>query len=243
MKISIALTPAEIALLPESDLSRVTSVVFDILRATSTFATAFHSGASAIYPAKDIAEAWAFREKYPAALLGGERRGEKINGFDLGNSPLEYDDVAGREIISTTTNGTIALRAVAASKTVIASSFLNLQATADYLASQLPEHLILVCAGTGSEFAIEDGLAAGALLEILKNSFESEPILPDAAQMLLSIWKSHASRIAMALADSKNGRRLIECGRKSEVEWCAQMNVFRTLGVLSGEALRPVVVS
>ena len=243
MKISVALTPAEIAHLPEADLSRVTSVVFDILRATSTFATAFHSGASAIYPAKDIAEAWAFREKYPTALLGGERRGDKIDGFDLGNSPLEYDDVAGREIISTTTNGTIALRAVATSKTVIASSFLNLQATADFLTIHPAKHLLLVCAGTGNEFAIEDGLAAGAVLEILKNSGESEPILPDAARMLLSLWKTHASCIGMALADSKNGRRLIERGRKSEVEWCARRDVFRTIGVLSGDALKPVVVS
>ncbi len=204
--------------------------------------TAFQSGASAIYPAKDIEEAWAFRKKHPTALLGGERHGEKIDGFDLGNSPLEYDDVAGRKIISTTTNGTIALRAVAASKTVIASSFLNLQATADFLATQPPEHLLLVCAGTGNEFAIEDGLAAGALLEVLGTSFELESILPDAGQMLLSLWKTHASCIEMALASSKNGRRLIERGRKAEVEWCARMNVFRTLGVLSGEALRPLVI-
>ncbi|MEO7932423.1 MAG: 2-phosphosulfolactate phosphatase [Chthoniobacterales bacterium] len=235
MKVAAVLTPAEIDQLPKSDLTRITAVVFDVLRATSTMTTALESGASAIYPAKDIAEAHAFRAKYPHALLGGERHGEKIEGFDLGNSPLEYRDLAGREIISTTTNGTIALRAVAHAQTVIAGALLNIRAVANYLATHPPEELLLVCAGTGRDFAIEDGLAAGALLSELTFDFHSD----DAAKMLLALWRSHASDPFAALADSRNGRRLIERGRSAEVEWCSQVSVCATAGILSGEALRP----
>ncbi len=239
MKVAAVLTPAEIALLPESDLTRITAVVFDVLRATSTMTTAFESGVSAIYPAKDIDEGHAFKEKFPHALLGGERHGEKIEGFDLGNSPLEYRDLAGREIISTTTNGTIALRAVAHAGTVIAGALLNVRAVAEYLSEHPVEHLLLVCSGTGSEFAIEDGLAAGALLHELPSEFH----LDDAAKLLLTLWRSHSEAPLAVLAASRNGRRLIERGRRAEVEWCSQVSVCATLGLLSGEALRPHLAS
>ena len=238
MKISVALTPAEIARLPKADLSHVTAVVFDVLRATSTMTTAFEQGVTAIYPAKDIEEALYFHKKYPHALLGGERHGEKIDGFDLGNSPLEYRNLPGREIISTTTNGTIALRAVAHAPVVIAGALLNIRAIADYLAVNLPSHLLLVCAGTGNEFAIEDGLAAGALLDAL-------PPFPmdDAGKMVLSLWKSNAENPWSVLANSQNGSRLIERNRQNEVEWCSQMNICTTFGLLDGEALRPCLAS
>ena len=114
-------------------------VVFDVLRATSTFVTALHNGAKAIVPVSEISEALAFRRKQPDVLLGGERDGVRIRAaqtggidFDLGNSPREYtpEKVRGRTIVSTTTNGTRALRACAGAKTVLAASFLNLTATA-----------------------------------------------------------------------------------------------------------------
>src|SRR3989442_13873822 len=91
MKIDAVLTPAEIDLLPQRDLKNTTAVVFDVLRATSTILTALAHGAREIYPVRTIEEAFALQSaQMPGALLGGERHGEKIDGFDLGNSPLEY---------------------------------------------------------------------------------------------------------------------------------------------------------
>lgn len=243
MKTSVVLTPAEITRLPQSDLAGVTAVVFDVLRATSTMTTALEYGATAIYPAMDIAEALAFQKKHPQALLGGERHGEKIDGFDLGNSPLEYRDLAGREIISTTTNGTIALRAVAHAPTVIAAALLNIDAVAQHLLENPPKHLLLVCAGTGADFAIEDGLGAGALLHAWEKLDGPHGPIGDAGKMLVSLWESHSHAVFAALADSKNGRRLIERGRRAEVEWCAQLNGCATLGRLAGDALRPCLAS
>lgn len=155
-QLEVILTPAELPALKQRDLRTATCVVFDVLRATSTFVTALHHGAKAIVPVSEIPEALARRQKQPDFLLAGERDGVRIRAaqsggidFDLGNSPREYtpDKVRGKTIVSTTTNGTRALRAGAGAKTVLAASFLNLAATAEYLRQLSPAHVVLVCAG------------------------------------------------------------------------------------------------
>src|SRR6185295_6978290 len=111
MKIDVALNPAEIARLPQRQLAGTTCIVFDVLRATSSMITALGHGASEIYPVTSIDEALELRKEHPRAILAGERHGERIDGFDIGNSPFEYQTLHGARIISTTTNGTVALRA------------------------------------------------------------------------------------------------------------------------------------
>jgi 2-phosphosulfolactate phosphatase len=176
MKIDAILSPAELLALARRDLRDTACVVFDVLRATSTFVTALHNGAKAVIPVAEISEALALRQKQPGVLLGGERDGVKIRAdqtgggdFDLGNSPREYtpEKVRGKTIISTTTNGTRALRACAGAQTVLAASFLNLTATAKFIRQLQPAQILLVCAGTRENLADEDVLAAGALCEIL----------------------------------------------------------------------------
>src|SRR5208282_5998835 len=124
MKIDTILTPAELPALAKRDLRETLCVVFDVLRATSTFVTALHNGAKAIIPVGEISEAMAFKNSEfgirnsESVLLGGERDGMKIRttqtggtDFNLGNSPREYtpEKVRGNTIVSTTTNGTRAL--------------------------------------------------------------------------------------------------------------------------------------
>src|SRR5271154_1452563 len=179
MKIETILTPAELPALAQRDLRATACVVFDVLRATSTFVTALHHGAKAIIPVSEIAEAVAFKNSEfgirnsESILLGGERNGVRISAdgidFDLGNSPREYtpEKVRGKTIVSTTTNGTRALRACVGAKTILASSFLNLNATANFLQQNNFENILLVCAGTRENEALEDTLAAGALCELL----------------------------------------------------------------------------
>jgi 2-phosphosulfolactate phosphatase len=178
MKIDAILSPAELPALAKRDLRDATCVVFDVLRATSTFVTALHHGAKAIVPVSEIAEALAIRQKQPDILLGGERDGVRIRAgqtggidFDLGNSPREYtpEKVRGKTIVSTTTNGTRALRACTGAQTVLAASFLNLTATAQFIRRLQPAQIVLVCAGTRENIATEDVLAAGALGEMLVN--------------------------------------------------------------------------
>ena len=181
MNIETILTPAELPALAQRDLRATACVVFDVLRATSTFVTALHHGAKAIMPVSEISEALTFkkaegrRQRAELILLGGERNGVRISSdninFDLGNSPREYspETVRGKTIISTTTNGTRALRACMNAKTILAASFLNLAATADFLRRNHFETILLVCAGTGENQADEDIIAAGALCDLLLN--------------------------------------------------------------------------
>ena len=138
MKIDVILTPAELPVLKKTDLSKTACIVFDVLRATSTFVTALNNGAKAVIPVSSISEAVALRKKQPDILLCGEREGLKIKAtasapeFDLGNSPREYtpEKVQDKTIVSTTTNGTTALEACTKGGIVLAASFLNLSATA-----------------------------------------------------------------------------------------------------------------
>ncbi len=164
MKIETILTPAELPALAQRDLCATACVVFDVLRATSTFVTALHNGAQAIIPVSEIAEAVAIRKREPGVLLGGERNGVRISAdgidFDLGNSPREYtpEKVHGKTIVSTTTNGTRALRACVNAQTVLAASFLSLTATVEFLRQNNFKNILLVCAGTGENAALEDTL-------------------------------------------------------------------------------------
>src|SRR5688572_12689675 len=89
--VQVVLTPDQIDRLGEADLSDATCVVFDVLRATSTMVTALAGGAAAVHPVRTIQEAIAKRDALGGpVLLGGERAGDRIDGFDLGNSPIEY---------------------------------------------------------------------------------------------------------------------------------------------------------
>ena len=229
MIIRTILTPAEIATLPASDLSKVTAVVFDILRATSTFTTALAHGVAEILPAHDVPEALRLQALHPDAWLGGERHGEKIAGFQLGNSPLEYRDLTHKKIISTTTNGTIALRAVSHAANVYVGALLNLEALAQLLLKNPTAHLWLICAGTGTSFALEDGLAAGGLIEALHPHASH---IDDAGLTLLALWQTKKNALPETLAATKNGRRLCERGRASEVAWCARLNHLPVVGQL-----------
>ena len=239
MRVEAVLTPAEIATLAERPLDGCVCVVFDVLRATSTFLTALHHGAACIHPVATIEEAFALRDALGGkALLGGERHGKRIEGFDLGNSPLEYtsERVAEREIVSTTTNGTLALRACMEASRVYAGALLNLDALATRLrrdADAIPR-LLLVCAGSGSFLALEDALAAAALLERLSPNVTG---MDDAALLLQGWYRACADPPLEILRASSNGRRLQEIGLGSDLDWCGQVAVLDTVAYLQGGKL------
>jgi len=235
LKIETLLSPAELPALAQRDLSRTACVVFDILRATSTFVTALHHGAEKIIPASEISEAVALKQLFPNALLAGERDGVRIRAaqsggmdFDFGNSPREFtpEKIRGRTIISTTTNGTRALRACADAACVLAGSFLNLNTTADFLRQKKFAEVLLVCAGTGDGVADEDVLAAKLILEKLQ---------PATGNQQLS-----NTDLTAAIGSSQNGRRLLaNPDLRADVAFCAQQDVFNLVAALDASgALR-----
>ncbi|MEI8340065.1 MAG: 2-phosphosulfolactate phosphatase [Verrucomicrobiota bacterium] len=233
MKIDAVLSPPEIDLLPQRDLQDTTCVIFDILRATSSILTALTHGAQEIYPTSTIEEARELKTRMPEALLGGERQGERIDGFDAGNSPLEYRKKMPARIITTTTNGTVALRACEAAREVLAGALLNMHALAARLQRQSPESVLLVCAGTFRELALEDVFAAGMLCALFPDAG-----LSDAALTAHSVYRQYREDPLHALQDSKNGRVLVSKGRMEDVRWCAQVSCFDAVGVMRAGAIR-----
>jgi len=234
------LTPAELPALAARDLRETACVVFDILRATSTFVTALHHGAAAVIPVSEIAEAVARRKKQPDVRLAGERNGVRIRtaqtgamDFDFGNSPREFtpEKVRGQIIVSTTTNGTRALRAGATAKLVLAASFLNLSATAQFLRGQT--EIILVCAGTAENAALEDVLAAGALAEMFAAHGNPRPALADATEIARQTFLRRKHDLAAAIGGSQNGRRLRAIPKlRADVAFCAQQDIFNLVAAM-----------
>lgn len=234
MTVDVVLNPAEIALLPQRDLSASTCVVFDVLRATSSMITGLAHGASEIYPVTTIEEAVALKQRLPHAVLGGERHGELIDGFDVGNSPLEYIELSGRAIITTTTNGTVALRACENAQRVLVGAILNIAAIANELLRTQPAQVVLVCAGTFADFALEDAIAAGLLIAALGSCD-----LTDSAYAAYAVARVYREPLE-ALQHARNGRVLLAKGRNTEVEWCAQQSRFNIVGFMEQGVIRPL---
>jgi 2-phosphosulfolactate phosphatase len=247
MNIETILSPLELPTMAARDSSRSACVVFDILRATSTFVTALHHGAAGIIPVGEIAEAVALRRIHPAVLLAGERDGRRIRAaqsggvdFDLGNSPREFtpEKVRGKTIVSTTTNGTRALRACAGARLVLASSLLNLAATADFLRRQKAPEIVLICAGTGGDVADEDVLAAGALLALLAAHGDARPTLSGSSQQALEAFKAAKADLPAAVSRAKNGRRLLAIPElRDDVAFCAQTDIFPLAAMMGADGI------
>ncbi len=227
--LEVLFTPAEFSALGGRDLSQVVCVVFDVLRATSSMLTALDNGASRIFPVREISEAVELLRAHPDALLAGERDGVRILraqtwsvDFDMGNSPREFtrEQVAGREIIMTTTNGTRALQACRGARRILAGGFLNMRALADVVRKENAERLLVVCAGTFEEAAYEDALAAGALCELVWKRFEGGQIA-DSAQIARQIYLDSDGDLESAMQYSRNARRLLSnTALRGDVEFC-----------------------
>jgi 2-phosphosulfolactate phosphatase len=215
------------------DLRDGVAVVIDVLRASTTITQALSSGAKAVIPCLDVEEAQQKSANFPAEsyLLGGERGGVKIAGFDLGNSPLEYtpEKVAGRTILFTTTNGTKALKRCEEAKQIVIGCFANLNAVVEMLSkSDQPAHL--VCAGTDGEISAEDVICAGAMVEGL-GKVRGEEIVKssDANRIAYELYRAHtasADEFLNALRNSAGGRNLVDLGDDADIEWAARLNRF-----------------
>jgi 2-phosphosulfolactate phosphatase len=218
-------------------------VVIDVLRASSTIVTALHNGAAQVIPCGEIqdAEAMRFVLNDSGLLLGGERKGLKIEGFDLGNSPLEYSPnaVRGKTIVLATTNGTPAMNVCREAKAVWIGSFVNASAVLQRLTAQT--QITLLCAGTNGEITGEDVLFAGCLIERLRQS-DGDLRLNDQASMAQLAWRqttqaiASGTRLADILADMHGGRNLVRAGLRSDIDYCATLDLIDTVPQLDVDA-------
>lgn len=246
MRIDVTFTPEEISRISNNDLKNTVCAVFDVLRATSVIVTALNNGARAVIPASSIPEALELKRKYPEALLAGERNGFKISSaltggveFDFGNSPREFtpENVSGKLIITTTTNGTRGIKAVENAKEVLICSFLNLKATSDYIAALNPSRLLIVCCGTNDEATSEDILAAGKLVDVLS---VLNPELPDKTIVARDFFRFHKDNLQRIGEISKHARKLLSFKELADdVHYCMQTDCVNLVAaVKNGMILR-----
>jgi 2-phosphosulfolactate phosphatase len=163
VRVDVALTPAALA---PAALAGASALVIDVLRASTSIVTALTNGCLGVVPVGDPAEARRRAAAAPGALLAGERRGEPLAGFDLGNSPLEFtrERVGGRLVFLTTSNGTGALLAVRSAAAVAVAAFVNLGAVAAWAVAG-GRDVVVTCAGERGARSLEDEVCAGLLVD------------------------------------------------------------------------------
>jgi 2-phosphosulfolactate phosphatase len=217
--LEVCFTPALIHL---HDISNAVVVVIDVLRATSSMCVAFTYGVKSIVPVATIEESLAYKEK--GFLIGAERNGEMLDGFDLGNSPFSYMDekVRGRDIALTTTNGTQAMAAAKGAAQVVAGSFLNLDALCNWLKNQ-DKSVVLLCSGWKNSFNLEDTLFAGAVVAQLKPHFEMSQ-LRDSALAAEHLYNLAKDDIDGFLVESSHRKRLHKLQIDKDIEYCLTPN-------------------
>ena len=209
MRIDVAFTPAEVR-------PTHVAVVVDVMRATSVIAQALASGYRRVLCCREIEDARALRaELGDAAVVGGERNAQRIEGFDLGASPLEYLEPRAETAILTTTNGTRTILAAASNaQVVVLGALLNIDAVVA-AAREPGEDVTVVCAGYQGAFAIDDAYAAGRIVALL----EGEPT--DAAVAATAL--AHAYPTAW---EGVNARTYGPPGLEDDLRWCTQENTL-----------------
>lgn len=213
----------------DEDFAGRAVVAIDVLRATSSMITALTVRAKAIIPITEIADALALAQQMPAALLAGERDGDRLEGFDMGNSPLEFtrETVEGRVVIACTTNGTAAIQKARAAGQIWLGALLNAQAVAQKTLQEDVPSLAILCAGTEGSPSLDDIMAAGAILHHISKAIAIDiRDMNDAAVIALRLYESYIDMdMHQVLSLSRHGQKLIRVGRGQDVVYCAQQNI------------------
>ncbi len=225
MKVRTYFSPAEVDSAP---MAGSTAVVIDVIRATSTIVDALANGARAIYPTISTEDAIRLANSLGRedTLLCGERKGLKVEGFDLGNSPGEFtrEKVEGKRLVMSTTNGTRAFLAAEGAERVVAASFLNLSAVARSVAGA--EKLVLICAGKEDRFSLDDALCAGLIIRALVEEGiqpEGSVLLDDASGAALALARSYGPDVSV-LRETAAGAALVEIGLEADLSRCAELD-------------------
>ena len=213
-------------------------VVIDILRATSTIATALNNGAKEVIPV-DSVEKCIRLGKEMACITAGERDGKIAEGLQYGNSSFEYprEFVQGKILVLTTTNGTKLLHmAVAKGATeIITGSFLNFSAVCDHLVEN-KRNVILACAGWKDKINIEDTLFAGAVIQKLKDHFE---INCDTSNMAACLYEQAQHDLFEFLKNNNASHyhRLMDFGLEKDIRHCLTLDIANVLPYYINERL------
>jgi 2-phosphosulfolactate phosphatase len=234
VKISVYHTPEEI---PTGSLPDC-AIAIDVLRATTTIAAALKAGAEAIQVFSDLDELLTISESWPAEsrIRAGERGGQRVDGFDLGNSPLDHSpqQTHGKRLFMSTTNGTRCLQQIQAAPVVLTAALTTRQAVVGYLLAHQPKTVWLVGSGWEGDYSLEDTVCAGAIIQgiLAKTQASYLEIAGNdaaiAANSLFLQWQSHLLEL-MHLAS--HGQRLLKQDNTADLAYCAQIDTLEVVPI------------
>ena len=217
-----------------------TVIVLDIFRCSSTIVTALANGCKEILPALTPQEAKYILEKNNdgSYLVAGEYRAVKCSGFEAGNSPLEFheDLVRDKALILATTNGTKAIRSCKPAKHVLIGSFLNVEAVC-LRALGYQKDIMIVCAGSQGNIALEDVLAAGYHVSVLKKQMP-DIRLGELARTFYYLYIYFRDDMRQILKTTRSGINLQNTGYEGDIDYCLQENLYRVVPVFKHNSIK-----
>jgi len=213
-------------------------VVIDILRASTAICTAFKNGALEIIPLAGIEETKKYRPL--GYLIAGERDGIVIDGADFGNSPFNFteENVKGKKIVITTTNGTQTIAKARVSGTVALGAFSNISVLTEWLAN-LNKNVVLFCAGWKNKFNLEDSVFAGALAgRLIAKGFATNC---DSTAAAIDLWHAAEPDILAYMEKAAHRHRLKRLGLDDVLEYCFTNDTANVIPFLKGECFVDVL--
>jgi 2-phosphosulfolactate phosphatase len=214
-------------------------IVLDILFATTTMAAALAHGATAVVPVLDEAAARDHGKtlKEDSFVLSGELMAETIKGF-AHPCPLALIEhgIAGKTVVYSTTNGTVAMAQAAGAARVYCGALINARAVAERVVASHPKQTVLiVCAGSGGNFNLEDFYGAGVFVERFAQLLGAQADFSDAARTARAF--AAAARVPDALLECRVGRMMLARGLRHEVEFACRLDAFPVVPLLKGRSV------
>jgi 2-phosphosulfolactate phosphatase len=213
---------------------RFTTVVVDILRATTSICAAFDHGVKQIIPVSGLEEARNMKEQ--GFFVACERNGEVLDFADIGNSASDFirDDIKGETVVFSTTNGTKTINMARDAREVLIGAFVNLQALTDYL-TQKHENVVIFCAAWKNLFNLEDSVFAGAVAEkLLENGFTT---VCDSAYGAIDMWQKAKPDLKAYLSKSSHRNRLKHLVSDADFNYTVTLNSTSVIPRLVGDKL------
>ncbi len=234
MKLSYFPTPEQVQSTSVPDCA----IAVDVLRATTTIATALAAGAEAVQAFGSLEELWQISEQWPSdlRLRAGERGGKWVEGFDLGNSPLDCtpERMQGKRLFISTTNGTRALEQVRQTPCVLTAALINRQAVVNCLLAQRPQTVWIVGSGWEGAFALEDTLCAGAIAQAILEQTDTplgDLAANDELVAAVALFQQWRADLYGALRLASHGQRLlgISLDNALDIRYCADIDALNVV--------------
>lgn len=212
------------------------AVAIDVLRATTTIASALGVGAEAVQTFSSIDELKAASDRWlpEKRIRAGERGGAKVEGFELGNSPLDCtpERMQDRRLFLTTTNGTRALHRVRQAPAVITAALVNRQATVNYLLETQPETVWLVGSGWEGGYSLEDTACAGAIAEnLLANPAIAVEAGNDEVVAAIALYRQWQDKLLELFHHASHGQRLLRLDCEEDLKYCSSLDILDILPI------------